>query len=171
MVTEVFDVLEHNIMKKDKYSKHFDAMLKHRQETIMRGKATATKSKSPTALKNILLRDDSDDSIEEDEDDMKKPKKKDVQITIQATCLSIELRDEIGHMICEFCMVNFDYGFQLFSDEVMNIYMKVHSLFIFHDENPLTNEKSVMFGHLNCLNNVVTNEDFYLYEPEKLITA
>ena len=102
---------------------------------------------------------------------MKKPKKKEVQITIQATCLSIELRDAIGHMICEFCMINFDYGLQVFSDESLVIYMKVHSLFIFHDENPLTNEKSVMFGHLNCMNNMVTNDDFYLNEPEKLLDA
>ena len=28
--TEMFDILEHNIMKKDKFSKYFEDMLKHR---------------------------------------------------------------------------------------------------------------------------------------------
>ena len=43
-------------------------------------------------------------------------KRKDVQITIQATCLSIEIRNSVDILICEFCMVNFDYGLQIFSD-------------------------------------------------------
>ena len=43
-------------------------------------------------------------------------------------------------------------------------------MFIFHDEIPETKEKSVMFGHLNCVNNIVTNDEFYMDEPERLIT-
>ena len=62
----------------------------------------------------------------------------------------MELRNDIGHLICEFCMINFDYGLQVFSNDVTNIYMTVNSLLLFHEENALTDEKSVMFGPLNC---------------------
>lgn len=64
--------------------------------------------------------------------------------------MSVELRSEVGQLICEFCMINFDYGLQVFSNDVTNIYMTVNSLLLFHEENPITDEKSVMFGPLNC---------------------
>ena len=39
-----------------------------------------------------------------------KLKKKTIQVTIHASCLSIELRKTDDTLIAEFCMVNFDYG-------------------------------------------------------------
>jgi hypothetical protein len=66
-------------------------------------------------------------------------------------------------------MINFDYGLQVFSNDVTNIYMTVNSLLLFHEENPLTDEKSVMFGPLNCFNQVKTNSKFYKEEPLKHI--
>ena len=68
-------------------------------------------------------------------------------------------------------MINFDYGLQVFSNDVTNIYMTVNSLLLFHEENPLTDEKSVMFGPLNCFNQVKTNSKFYKEEPLKHIQA
>ena len=38
-------------------------------------------------------------------------------------------------------MVNFDYGLQMFEDGVQRIYMQAYSLFIFHDEDPITMTK------------------------------
>ena len=69
-----------------------------------------------------------------DGDDQTVLKKKTFQVSIKATCLSIELRKKEGELIAEFCMVNFDYGCQIFANEVMRIYMKAYALFIFHDE-------------------------------------
>ena len=49
----------------------------------------------------------SDDSFHEAPE---KLKKKTLQVTIQASCLSIELRKTDGDLIAEFCLVYFDYG-------------------------------------------------------------
>ena len=82
-------------------------------------------------------------------------------MTIKATCLSLELRDKANILVAEFCMVNFDYGLQIFVDDVMRIYMKCYAIFIFHDENPTDMTKNVMFGPINANSNVFTDEDFY----------
>ena len=55
-------------------------------------------------------------------------------------------------MIAEFCMVNFDFGVQMFSNDAMQINMQAYSFFIFHDEDQVTNTKQVMFGHVNASN-------------------
>ena len=68
-------------MKKDKYTKHFENMLKHRQETIMRGNAKSTVAIPKPKLGNLFLNADSEGSLT-DEEEQKKPKKKEVQITI-----------------------------------------------------------------------------------------
>ena len=80
----------------------------------------------------------------------KKVEKKNLQVKIQASCLSIELRTTDDDLIAEFCMVNFDYGLQIFEDGVMRIYMDAYSLFIFHDEDAKNMKKQVMFGHINA---------------------
>lgn len=49
-------------------------------------------------------------------------------------------------------MVNFDFGLQIFSNDAMKINMQAYSFFIFHDEDPVTNTKQVMFGHVNASN-------------------
>ena len=73
-------------------------------------------------------------------------------MSIQSSCLSIELRKANSELIAEFCMVNFDYGLQSFADGCQRIYMQAYSLFIFHDEDPVTLTKQVMFGHINANN-------------------
>lgn len=45
--------------------------------------------------------------------------------------------------------------------------MKAYSFFIFHDEDPITYTKQVMFGHINANNSMVTTDDFYHTLPEK----
>lgn len=57
-------------------------------------------------MKEENLSDDSDSEKEA----VQKLKKKHLQITIQASCLSVELRKTGDELIAEFCMVNFDYG-------------------------------------------------------------
>ncbi len=69
-------------------------------------------------------------------------KQKTFSVSILASCLSIELRKESDDLIAEFCMVNFDYGFNLFADESMKIFMKAHALFIFHDEDVHTDSST-----------------------------
>jgi hypothetical protein len=95
-----------------------------------------------------------DDLVSEDELIEEELKKKTFSVSILASCLSIELRQQTNDLIAEFCMVNFDYGFNAFADESMKIYMKAHALFIFHDEEVHLGEKSstkqVMFGHINA---------------------
>ena len=93
-------------------------------------------------------------------------KRKTLQVGIQSSCLSIELRKANNELIAEFCMVNFDYGLQIFADKRMRIYAQAYSLFIFHDEDPVTNIKQVMFGHINATNQMVTTQDFYMTLPE-----
>jgi hypothetical protein len=41
------------------------------------------------------------------------------------------------------------------------MYMKAYSFFIFHDEDPITYTKQVMFGHANANNSMVTTDEFY----------
>ena len=67
-------------------------------------------------------------------------------------------------LVAEFCMVNFDYGLQIFVDDVMSIYMKCYAIFIFHDEDHMT--KNVMFGPINANSNVYTDDDFYKTLPQ-----
>lgn len=95
-------------------------------------------------------------------------KKKNLQVIIQASCLSIELRKADDKLIAEFCMVNFDYGLQIFEDDVQRIYMEAYSLFIFHDEDPHNKVKQVMFGHINASNSMTTTEEFYKTLPQKM---
>ena len=49
-------------------------------------------------------------------------------------------------------MVNFDLVNQMFTDGNSRMVMTAYSFFIFHDEDPLTNTKQVMFGHINASN-------------------
>ena len=44
--------------------------------------------------------------------------------------------------------------------------MMAYSFFIFHDEDPITCTKQVMFGYINANNSMVT-KDFYHTLPEK----
>ena len=46
--------------------------------------------------------------------------------------------------------------------------MEAYSLFIFHDEDPITETKQVMFGHINANSKMVTTDDFYKTLPEKI---
>ena len=94
-------------------------------------------------------------------------KKRTTQIRIQATCLSIELREK-NYLICEFCMVNFDYGLEIFADKTQRIYMNTHSFFIFHDEDPITLEKQVMFGHHDSRGKTTTDAQFYHSLPDEI---
>ena len=64
-------------------------------------------------------------------------------------------------------MVNFELGQQVFADGIQRIYMKAYSFFIFHDEDPITYTKQVMFGHINANNSMVTTDDVYHTLPEK----
>ena len=81
-----------------------------------------------------------------------KERKKTLQIKFESSCLSIELRKTDSSLIAEFCMVNFDFGLQMFSNDAMQINMQAYSFFIFHDEDQVTNTKQVMFGHVNASN-------------------
>ena len=63
-------------------------------------------------------------------------------------------------------MVNFDYGLQIFSDGVQRIYMNAYSFFILHDEDPVTRTKQVMFGHINSVNQITTDDAFYHKLPD-----
>jgi len=109
----------------------------------------------------------SDDS-EADTKQRFKLRKKTLQVTVQASCLSIELRKTDDDLIAEFCMVNFDYGRQVFADGVQRMYMKANSFFIFHDEDPITYTKQVMFGHIDASNQMITTNDFYITLPQKI---
>ena len=46
--------------------------------------------------------------------------------------------------------------------------MNANSFFILHDEDPLLNTKQVMFGHINCVNEITTDEEFYHKLPDML---
>ena len=95
-------------------------------------------------------------------------KKLTVQIEIQASCFSIELRKASNELITEFCLVNFDYGVQLYANGGQRRFFKAYSFFIFHNEDPVMQSKQVMFGHINANTCMITTKDFYHTLPEKL---
>ena len=68
-------------------------------------------------------------------------------------------------------MVNFDYGLQIFADDVMRIYMNCFTIFILHNEDPLSQTKDVMFGHINANSNIYTDENFYKTLPSQVRQA
>lgn len=78
--------------------------------------------------------------------------KKKLCVTIQSSCLTLQLRTAEGDLIAEFCMVNFDYGLETYANGIVRIYFNAYSLFILHDEDRLTMTKQVMFGHVNASN-------------------
>ena len=67
-------------------------------------------------------------------------------------------------------MVNFDYGLEIYANDILRCYFNAYSLFIFHDEDRLTMTKQVMFGHVNASNQMVTTEDFYKTLPDRIRT-
>ena len=85
-------------------------------------------------------------------------------MTIKASCLSLELRNRNDELVAEFCMVNFDYGLQMYTNDVIRIYMKCYAIFIFHDETDKM--KNVMFGPVNANSNVFTDDNFYRTLPQ-----
>ena len=95
-------------------------------------------------------------------------KKKKLCVTIQSSCLTLQLRTAEGDLIAEFCMVNFDYGLETYANGIVRIYFNAYSLFILHDEDRLTMTKQVMFGHVNASNQMVTTEDFYKTLPDRI---
>ena len=119
VIIELFKTLEHNIMKKDQYSAEFSHALQQRKATIVASKSISATKKTQrkrqafqSTFKEEALSDDSEDS--KVYGTQEKIKKKNIDIIIQSSCLSIELRKTDGDLIAEFCMVNFDYGLQIF---------------------------------------------------------
>jgi hypothetical protein len=145
VVIELFKTVEHNVMKKDKFSAEFNSALTQRKATILqqtsvhgtRYQQSVKQKKYKEKMEEEYFSDDS----EADTKQKFKLKKKTLQVTVQASCLSIELRKTDDDLIAEFCMVNFDYGRQVFANGVQRMYMKANSFFIFHDEDPITYTK------------------------------
>ena len=95
-------------------------------------------------------------------------KKKKLCVTVQSSCLTVQLRTAEGDLIAEFCMVNFDYGLEIYANEIIRVYFNASTLFILHDEDRLTMTKQVMFGHVNASNQMVTTDDFYRTLPDRI---
>ena len=179
VVIELFKCLEHNIMRKDDFTDCFAHALRKRAATIvsissLEGTRKTNRQRWSKKAAAEEQKDDvsevfSDDSgAEERVQTRSKLKKMKTQVTIKASCLSVELRTKEDKLIAEFCMVNFDYGVQIFADDVQRIYMNAYSLFIFHEEDLLTRSKKVMMGHINATHEMVTSDEFYLTLPDQL---
>jgi hypothetical protein len=79
--------------------------------------------------------------------------------------LSIELREDDNKLISEFCLLNTDLGYEAFESGRSSVFLRAHSFFIFHDENPNLQAKQVLMSYLGVKNTMVTDDNFYQNFP------
>ena len=117
VVIELFNTLEHNVMKKDKFSAEFNSALTKRKATIVASTSIQTRrrrfTKPNAKMEEVGFSDDS-----EGEGPDQELKKKTMKLQVHSSCLSIELRKADDDLIAEFCMVNFDLVSEIYADGI-----------------------------------------------------
>lgn len=83
-------------------------------------------------------------------------------------CLSIELRNDDDKLVCEFCLLNTDLGYDAFDSGRSSVFLRSHSFFILHAEDAKMQSKQVLVGHHDDRNIVFTDENFYTKRPVEL---
>ena len=86
-------------------------------------------------------------------------------LSIKAGCLAVEMRQKDNDLICEICIVSFDFNYCSFLGGRSTMSVHAGTMFMFHDEIITSNLKQVMMGHLNAKAEVFTNENFYEEMP------
>jgi hypothetical protein len=106
VLNQVFDSLEHNIIKRDAHSEHFELVLKNKKlihktepELDMSGKSRMTTPDLGAKKLNILF---------------------------HFYCLSIELRDDNGKLVSEFSLLNTDLGYDAFESGKSSAFVRAN---------------------------------------------
>lgn len=71
-------------------------------------------------------------------------------LSVKAGCLAIEMRHTDNDLICEICIVGFDFNQCSFLSGRSTMYVHAGTMFLFHDEVITSRFKQVMVGHLNA---------------------
>lgn len=88
LMNKIFDILNNNFLLKDDYQAHF--------EQTLRSKADEDESQKP-AKKQVLNLD-----------------RKSLQMSITASVLSLDLRDDQNSLISDICIVGFEFGMETY---------------------------------------------------------
>ena len=137
VLIKLFDTLEHNILNEDEFSDHFKALKVEQAEVIAETESRIIKTGN----------------------------KKSMCVNIMASCLSIELRDMMDILIMELCLVNFDYGLNMYENGKQQMFFEANAIYIFHEEEKETQIKEVMIGHINSRSYTMTDKNFYEVLP------
>ena len=84
-----------------------------------------------------------------------------MEIVVNSSCLSLEMRDFDESLITEILIAGFDYRQVSYLNGRSLMAVNAGTLFMLHDEISLSKHKQVMMGHLGAKNDVVTNDEFY----------
>jgi len=79
-------------------------------------------------------------------------------LSVKAGCLTVEMRHADSELICEICIVGFDFNQNSYLSGRSTMYVHAGTMFMFHDEIIVSNLKQVMMGHLNAKSEVFTND-------------
>jgi len=71
-------------------------------------------------------------------------------LSVKAGCLAVEMRHSDNELVCEICIVGFDYNQSTFLSGRSTMSVNAGTMFMFHDEVIVSNIKQVMMGHLNA---------------------
>jgi len=162
VLQQMFELLENNFIKKDAFTDHFEVVLKNKRLVSVRKTEQVAvdadiKNKFLTAssvVRNQMVPEN--DNIQT------------IAVLFHFYCLSIELRDDENKLVSEFCLLNTDLGYDAFESGRSSAFMRAHSFFILHDEDPKMQTKKVLMGSNDDKNVITTNETFYTKRPLEL---
>lgn len=84
-----------------------------------------------------------------------------MEILINSSCLSLEMRDFDETLITEILIGGFEFKMVSYLNGRSLMEVNAGTLFMLHDEIIVSKQKQVMMGHLSAKNDVITNDDFY----------
>jgi hypothetical protein len=72
-----------------------------------------------------------------------------MQLSITASVLSLDFRDDQNGLISDICIVGFKYVMETYLSGRQSISLSAGSFFIFFDEYIESNLKEMLMGHIN----------------------
>jgi hypothetical protein len=79
-------------------------------------------------------------------------------LSVKAGCFTVEMRQTDSELICEICIVGFEFNQNTYLSGRSTMYVHAGTMFMFHDEVIVSNLKQVMMGHLNAKAEVLTDD-------------
>lgn len=135
----MFELLENNFLKKDDFTQNFEQVFNNKRKTIsspidssrIESESEDSEPMSAGFYSNFITATSQVTGLAA----VKNDNRKSIALLFHFYCLSIELRDDDGNLVSEFCLLNTDLGYEAFDSGRGTAFLRAHSFFILHDED------------------------------------